>query len=77
MNSYKNNLITIACLFITSLLIVTQLIKAETLSSYELSQKASFNQVSHYPVAQTIDNSLISTDRKLGRTLNLARQAFI
>ena len=70
MNSYKNNLITIACLFITSLLIVTQLIKAETLSSYELSQKASFNQVSHYLVAQTIDNSLYQpTGNWVGRLI--------
>ncbi|ELR96943.1 putative protease of the Abi (CAAX) family [Gloeocapsa sp. PCC 73106] len=54
----KNRLTTIAFLAVLILLLLTQFIKAESISSYELSQKAPFNQISNYPVIQNIDTSL-------------------
>ena len=56
--NYKNNLITIALVVFLTLLLLTNLIKAETISTYELTQKAPFNQVAHYPADQKIDTSL-------------------
>jgi predicted Abi (CAAX) family protease len=58
MINYKNNLITLFFLVILIFFLVTQFIKADTISSYELSQKASFNQLTHYPASQTVDRSL-------------------
>ncbi len=70
MINYKNNLITVALLIVLGLLLITKLIKAETISSYELVQKASFNQVSHYPVNQKIDASLYQpTGEWIGRLI--------
>ncbi len=70
MIKYKNNLITIAFLAVLALLLVTKFIKAETISSYELVQKASFNQVSNYPVSQKIDASLYQpTGQWVGRLI--------
>ena len=70
MINYKNNLITIALLIVLGLLLITKLIKAETISSYELVQKASFNQVSHYPVNQKVDASLYQpTGEWIGRLI--------
>ena len=57
MINYKNKLISITLLVILSFFLVTQFIKAETISSYKLTQKVSFNQVTHYPVSQTVDTS--------------------
>ena len=48
MINHNNKLIRITFLIILSFLLVTQFIKAETISSYELTQKVSFNQVTHY-----------------------------
>ncbi len=58
MINYKNNLITLVFLVILIFFLVTQFIKADTISSYELSQKVSFNQLTHYPASQTVDKSL-------------------
>ncbi len=71
MISYKNRLISIVCLLILGFVLATQLIiRAETVSSYELSQKAPFNQVSHYPVTQTLDKSLYKpTGNWVGRLI--------
>ena len=55
MIKYKNNFIASAFLIVLTLLLLTKFIKAEIISSYELSQKAPFNQVAHYPVIQKID----------------------
>ena len=67
---YPKKLITIALFVILTVLLLTNFIKAETISSYELSQKAPFNQVDHYPVIQTIDTSLYQpTGRWVGRLI--------
>ncbi len=58
MIKYKNNFIASAFLIVLTLLLLTKFIKAEIISSYELSQKAPFNQVAHYPVIQKIDTDL-------------------
>ena len=70
MINYKNNLITIAFCIVLALLLLTKFIKAETISSYELVQKASFNQASYYPVSQKIDASLYQpTGQWVGRLI--------
>ena len=70
MINYKNKLISITFLVILSFLLVTQLLKAETISSYKLTQKVSFNQVTHYPVSQTVDTSFYQpTGKWVGRLI--------
>ncbi len=67
---FKNKLISIICLLIFGFLLATQLLKAQTISSYELSQKAPFNQVSHYPITQNIDRDLYKpTANWIGRLI--------
>ena len=58
MFNYKNNLTASAFLIVLIFLLFTNFIKAENISSYQLSQKASFNQISNYPALQKIDTSL-------------------
>jgi predicted Abi (CAAX) family protease len=55
--NYKNNLIIIALFVVLAFLLLTKFIKAETISNYEITQKAPFNQVAHYPANQKIDTS--------------------
>jgi predicted Abi (CAAX) family protease len=56
--NYKNNLITIVLATVLIVVLLTNFLKAETISNYELSQKEPFNQVSNYPAIQIIDTSL-------------------
>ena len=58
MTKYKNNLLINLLFTVLILLLVTQSVKGQNISSYELSQKAPFNQISNFPVIQKIDTSL-------------------